>query len=65
MTTDALPSIGTYWTSGALKTNPALMPLEAYATCARCGAFVNSEDRHEAWHRLVEQVTLPASGGTP
>lgn len=52
---DALPPVGTYWTTGALKTNPAHMPLESYATCARCGSFVNSEDRHEDWHRAVEQ----------
>ena len=50
---DSLPSIGTYWTTGALPTTRA-MQHEAYATCARCGAFVNSEDRHEDWHRIIE-----------
>lgn len=50
---DALPDIGTYWTRGALRTSQD-MALEAYRTCARCGSFVNSEDRHEDWHRLVE-----------
>ena len=61
-TTDVvLPPVGTYWTTGALKTNPAHLALEAYATCARCGAFVNSEDRHEEWHRFVERAYLPAS----
>ena len=50
---DALPPIGTYWTTGSLQTFRA-MQLEGYATCARCGSFVNSEDRHEEWHRAVE-----------
>ncbi len=53
--TDALPNIGTYWTEGALKTTRDMM-LEAYSTCARCGAFVNMPDRHEDWHRIVERT---------
>lgn len=57
---DALPPIGTYWTEGGLPTlNNTLV--EAYQTCARCGSFVNSEDRHEAWHRAVERFTPPGS----
>lgn len=52
----ALAPIGTYWTTGTLPTERATM-VEAYATCARCGAFVNSEDRHEEWHRAIEGVT--------
>lgn len=51
---EALPPIGDYWTKGELKTKRAIL-FEAYATCARCGAIVNSEDRHEDWHRAVEQ----------
>jgi hypothetical protein len=51
---EALPPIGDYWTEGTLATGRATM-VEAYATCSRCGAFVNSEDRHEAWHRAVEK----------
>jgi hypothetical protein len=52
-----LPDVGTYWTTGALPTDRGLH-LEGYSTCARCGAFVNSPDRHNDWHRLVE------AGGT-
>lgn len=48
-----LPKVGTYWTRGALATNKPAQ-LEAYATCARCGALVNSEDRHDDWHRAME-----------
>jgi hypothetical protein len=50
---DALPPIGTYWTEGTLPTERATM-VEAYWTCARCGAFVKSPDRHEDWHHVVE-----------
>lgn len=50
---DRLPAIGTYWSRGALPTARALTH-ECYATCARCGALVNAEDRHEEWHRAVE-----------
>lgn len=50
-----LPDVGTYWTVGTLPTtNP--MHLEGYQTCARCGAFVNSPDRHDDWHRLIEEA---------
>lgn len=50
---DPMPPVGVYWSSGALATdNP--MHLEGYWTCARCGAFVNSQDRHEEWHAMVE-----------
>jgi len=51
--TDTLPDIGTYWTRGELVTSRATL-LEGYATCARCGAIVNSEDRHDEWHRVIE-----------
>lgn len=58
---DALPPVGTYWTTGGvLVTN--FGPSEAYATCARCGAIVNSEDRHDAWHEAVERVIPPGDG---
>lgn len=57
---DALPPIGSYWTEGTLQT-ARLMVQEAYLTCARCGAFVNTADRHDDWHRAVERVTSPAS----
>jgi hypothetical protein len=46
--------IGAYWTKGNLKTTSPI--LEAYLTCARCGCFVNDEERHEEWHRHVEGV---------
>lgn len=47
------PQPGTYWTQGVLTTfNP--MMREVYATCARCGAFVNSTTTHDKWHRTVE-----------
>lgn len=59
MTYDLLPPTGTYWTDGALVTKRDLL-VEHYQTCARCGAFINSPDRHEQWHRLVEQ-----QGGDP
>lgn len=48
-----LPEIGHYWTEGALTTERATL-VEAYSTCARCGAFVNSPDRHDDWHRAIE-----------
>ena len=48
-----LPEIGHYWTEGSLKTERATL-VEAYSTCARCGAFVNSPDRHDEWHRAIE-----------
>lgn len=53
-----LPDAGTYWTTGTLQT--AYGPLEAYATCARCGSIVNSPDRHEDWHRLIESAMSPS-----
>jgi hypothetical protein len=49
----ALAEIGTYWTQGYLETADGLR-LEGYGTCARCGAFVNSEPHHEEWHRMIE-----------
>jgi hypothetical protein len=58
---DALPPIGTYWTEGTLPTGRATM-VEAYSTCARCGAFVNSPDRHDDWHRKVERPLPPIDG---
>jgi hypothetical protein len=51
---DLLPEIGRYWTEGTLKTERAAL-VEAYSTCARCGAFVNSPDRHNEWHRVIEE----------
>lgn len=57
---DALPPVGTYWTGGLLLTNHG--PLEAYATCARCGAIVNSENRHDDWHDFIERV-IPSEEG--
>jgi hypothetical protein len=52
-----LPDIGTYWTEGSLMTGSG--PHEFYTTCARCGSLVNSPDRHEDWHRLVEPLYRP------
>jgi hypothetical protein len=48
-----LPEIGHYWTEGTLTTERATL-VESYSTCARCGAFVNSPDRHDDWHRAIE-----------
>jgi hypothetical protein len=58
---DALPPIGTYWTKGALITARHMVQ-EAYLTCARCGAFVNTADRHDDWHRAIERVIPPGKG---
>lgn len=58
---DALPPIGTYWTEGGLITARHNMQ-EAYLTCARCGAFVNTSDRHDDWHRAIERVIPPVVG---
>lgn len=60
MSTATLPPIGTYWTTGALTTGRHMFE-EAYSTCARCGAFVNAEDRHDDWHRAVDPVSSSAS----
>lgn len=53
----SLPPIGTYWTTGTLPTDRSPMVKEAYATCARCGAFVNAEDRHDEWHRAPSRAS--------
>lgn len=53
-----LPEIGAYWSEGVLTTDKP-MQQEWYATCARCGAFVNMKDRHEDWHRAVELAGDP------
>lgn len=60
---DALPPIGTYWTEGGLITDRAHMQ-EAYLTCARCAAFVNTADRHDDWHRAVERAAPAAVSDT-
>ena len=48
-----LPDVGTYWSTGRLPTSRSGFE-ECYDTCARCGSFVNSPDRHEDWHRAIE-----------